>query len=640
MKNFIKGLVAIIIINNLSFSVLRGNEIPIIVISASKTPQSLSVVGSSVDVITEKDIDESAQTFLGNILSSNTGATNFFQSGGPGSQMGLQIRGLPKAYSTVYVDGVKKSDTTTPKNDFYFDDVLSGQISRVEILKGNQSSVYGSGAMGGTINVFSKKGSGNFKKNYSYKTGSNNTHDLNFSYGGSNEFKDFYVGLERFQTDGESAMTHNDENDEYKNHTFLTNYGYKFSDSLKTRFIYKFSDAKLDYDAVNAVFDQIDNSSHEKDSSAVLNFQYNPHDQITHSLNLSSSYMSRSSDSVKSQFANTIVQQNYWSYRNTISYNGNYKINPDHNLVFGAEKEYDEMRYKPSDLRDFRKGEEIRSKYFDIQSKLMNNLYATFGARFDEHNHAGNEDSERVTLSYLSNSLGAKFKSSYGTGIKFPSLYEFDYSANPDSLVAEHGRSYDFGIEKTFIDKGLNIDLSYFNHKYEDTIEGWEDAGYTAQNMPGVVKSQGLELKSKLKTTKNLLFDLNYTYTSTYDGADWDDPTYRNVGEFLNQQLVRVPRHLMNFGTSYKLNNNLKINLKSKWSSSARDYGNANDRDSGKWRDATLKSYIVSDLGLNYKLNKYNAFLNIGNIFNEKYSTVLDYSQPERSLNLGFKRLY
>jgi len=96
----------------------------------------------------------------------------------------------------------------------------------------------------------------------------------------------------------------------------------------------------------------------------------------------------------------------------------------------------------------------------------------------------------------------------------------------------------------------------------------------------------------------------------------------------------------MNFGTSYKLNNNLKINLKSKWSSSARDYGNANDRDSGKWRDATLKSYIVSDLGLNYKLNKYNAFLNIGNIFNEKYSTVLDYSQPERSLNLGFKRLY
>ena len=71
--------------------------------------------------------------------------------------MGIQLRGLPKAYTTVYVDGVKKSDATTPKNDFYFDDILTGQVSRVEILKGNQSSMYGSGAMGGAINIFSKQ---------------------------------------------------------------------------------------------------------------------------------------------------------------------------------------------------------------------------------------------------------------------------------------------------------------------------------------------------------------------------------------------------------------------------------------------------------------------------------------------------
>ena len=89
----------------------------------------------------------------------------FFQSGGHGTASAIQLRGLPKRYSTVYIDGVKMSDPSSVSNDFDFNNILTSQISRVEILKGNQSSVYGSGAIGGTINIITKKGENQvFKK--------------------------------------------------------------------------------------------------------------------------------------------------------------------------------------------------------------------------------------------------------------------------------------------------------------------------------------------------------------------------------------------------------------------------------------------------------------------------------------------
>ena len=83
---------------------------------------------------------------------------NQFQSGGYGAVAGIQLRGQPKRYTTVYIDGVKVSDPSTPSNDYYFNNLVSGSFDRVEILKGAQSSLYGSGALAGTIQLFSKKG--------------------------------------------------------------------------------------------------------------------------------------------------------------------------------------------------------------------------------------------------------------------------------------------------------------------------------------------------------------------------------------------------------------------------------------------------------------------------------------------------
>ncbi len=134
-----------------------SKEIPVIVITASKKPQSLSTIGTSVTVLDEKFFNNTSEYFLGDALATTSPSANFFQSGGHGTASAIQLRGMPKRYSTVYIDGVKMSDPSSVSNDFDFNNILTSQVSRVEILKGNQSSIYGSGAIGGTIHITTKK---------------------------------------------------------------------------------------------------------------------------------------------------------------------------------------------------------------------------------------------------------------------------------------------------------------------------------------------------------------------------------------------------------------------------------------------------------------------------------------------------
>ena len=194
MSLLAKFIIFIIII---VFSVknLFAADIPIIVIAPSKKAQSISTVGSTTTVFDESSINNTNDFFLGDVLGNRTTSFNFFQTGGHGTNSGIQLRGLPKRYTTVYIDGVKMSDPSSPSNDFYFDHILKNQISRVEILKGNQSSVYGSGAIGGTINITTKKGKPGFQKDISYNTASHGTHNLAFSLSGADEKNDFYFGL-------------------------------------------------------------------------------------------------------------------------------------------------------------------------------------------------------------------------------------------------------------------------------------------------------------------------------------------------------------------------------------------------------------------------------------------------------------
>ena len=119
-----------------------SDELPVIVIAPSKKAQSISTVGTSVTILDENFFKNSNELFLGDLLSGNTTSANYFQNGGHGTSSAIQLRGLPKRYSTVYIDGVKMSDPSSVSGDFDFNHILTSQISRVEILKSIISSSF------------------------------------------------------------------------------------------------------------------------------------------------------------------------------------------------------------------------------------------------------------------------------------------------------------------------------------------------------------------------------------------------------------------------------------------------------------------------------------------------------------------
>ena len=645
MPRILKINVFVIIFAMLTSSVI-AEDIPVIVIAPSQKAQSKSTTGTSVTVYDEATITKSNSFFLGDVIGSGSASLNNFQTGGYGSTSGIQLRGLPKRYSTVYIDGVKQYDPGSPSGDYDFSHILKDQISRVEILKGNQSSVYGSGAMGGTINIVTKKGKPGFQKNSSYNTGSNGTHNLALSMSGADEKNDFYFGVERFMTQGISQMSDNEEKDGYENSTLAASYGYKFTDKVKIENNIRYLVGATDYDTIadGSVLELEDDENQVQDEfslSTSLLFDYNQ--QFSNKLTFSKYNMKRTAN------LSTGVQDDYKGDRKALSYLATYNFDLDSSVVFGADTSFETANYK-SQTDFLKEGATVNSLYADYQKRLTPNLYLTIGGRQEDHSVAGQENAYRISLAQLSDDKTLKLKSSYGTAFRFPSLYEmyFVYGSHPkvrETIKAETSKGFDIGFEKTLPDLNLNFDVTYFRINYYDALEGWASNNTYAKwgattNSTSTTKAEGIEFLSKWKANDFLNFDFNYTYTSTYDGAEHENPDL--LSDYVNSQMVRVPRHFFNLITNYKIpETNLDLSLRSKMSSKARDYGNENNPRHNAYLDVHLGGYAVHDLSINYDLfGKYDVFFDINNLLNKKYETALDYSSMERSFNLGIKRAY
>ncbi len=649
-------LVIIIFLNLIFYNKLLSKDIPIIVIAPSKKPQSISTVGTSVTVYSEEDIENSSESFLHNILNYGSPGISAYQSGGPGTTSGIQVRNLPKRYTTIYIDGVKMSDPSTVSNDYYFDDLLKGSISRIEILRGNQSSIYGSGAMGGTVSITTKKGEQGFQKEFNTVTGSNNTINISGAISGADEKRDFWLGYETFHTDGESAMTDNDEKDSYHNDTFVGNFGYKINDSLKLESNTRLITSRLNYDSTDSQYSTSTNDNNQnwnKEWNGTLGLVHKPFKNFNHSLKKIKSVNNRTYDAF-SEWGTGKAKAEYIGFRDAYYYLGNYNFNLDSNITFGAEYENDEMDYKKSLYR----GTETVGTYFDFQNRITENLYTTFGMRFDDNEHSGNEDSHRVSFAYLTGSNNTKIYGTYGTSYRYPSLYEnfqaWKESKDKGSLTAEVGKSYDMGVERSFLENKLKLDLTYFNHEYSDNLAGWKDSTSDGNsfyhNQPGLIKSEGFELSSKWLARNNLNFDLSYSLSRTYDGEDADDANNSDGnsggtggGAFTDTRMVRVPRHMMGLNTYYKIpNKDISFNLQTIGATNARDYGNYNSpRHGTDYADVKLPAYFVNHLTINYDtIPGYDVFFKITNLTNENYHTALHYSQPKRALGFGIKRSY
>ena len=622
-------------------SFLQAKEIPVIVISAGKTVQSYSSVGSQVTIIDSETIKNSSETFLTDLLENQSQGLNIFQLGGSGTNAGIQMRGLPKRYSTVYIDGIKMSDPSATDNGFYSQGVFKNSIDRIEILKGSQSSLYGNSAVGGTINIFTKKGKSGKHSNIIVNTGSKNTKDIYYSLDDADEKQNYYIGLNYYETDGISAMNNdNDEDDSYENNSLLVNYGYKISDNTKIENSLTLKDSFLNYDEPTNGRDDTKPSTDDTEGHYNLKF-INSKDNYKNTFGFSKSYYGRNTTSY------TGKENTYEGHRNILNYLGEYNLNLDSKLIYGSDIEFISADMPTDPGVQLESDEEIYSQYLDYQFRPYKNIYATIGGRNDKHTTAGDEQSYRATMSYTLNK-NSKIRASYGTGFIFPTLYEghsyeWTNTAVLEDVIAEKNTSFDIGYETFFENLDLGFNITYFDIEIEDPIVGWTGE---QENGKGKNTSRGIELATNWKNNKNLNIGFTYTLTDSYSGGDCDDPAKDDYGYkkcidgnngVIDSAMVRVPLHAISSKIDYKISRDFNTSLLLKYRGQTRDYGGTDQN----FRDQYLDEYFLVDFLSSYNLTgDYKLNFSVKNLLDKDYENSFKYTAPSRTMNVGLKKKF
>ena len=616
-------------INNFSLS----KDIPIIVISPGKTFQSKGIVGSDVSVISEESINNSSEFFLHDIISENLNGMHFSRTGGVGTNALFQIRGLPKRYTNVYIDGVKMSDPSTSDNAFYFNNLTTNSIKQVEVLKGNQTSIYGSGAIGGAINIYTKTSeSEELNKDINISTGANNLKNVLISFDQKINNFDYLLGINKYLTDGISAMTHNDEDDGYKNDNIIFNTGYQFNEKYRIENNIRFVKSLLNYDSTNASVTDINDRTSDKEISYVLKF-------LNEGKNFKNSYVYNKYYIKRNVQDNAKTRSNYYGYRDSINYIGEYNFSLDNRIIFGLDNEFEAAEFDSwATPKSLKSDEAIYSQYFDLQLRPKEKLYTTIGLRRDDHTTAGDFNTFRFTGAYKLDKL-TKFRTSIGTGIRFGSLYDYFYDTNvivKENLKPEKSYSLDIGLDKSFLKKNLDLSTTFFYMEYDDTISNWAShaasgSTYTIDNSAGKIKSKGFEINGNLKTNFLNNIQFGYTFTEAYDGEDCDDPD----SSCIDEMPVRIPRHLMQTKLSKEFGK-LSTHLTSKYQSNVRDYGNTNNG----FKQVILDAYSQFNFSATANYFGYKIFFDVNNIFDENYVQAHQYSVGGREFNFGLKRKF
>lgn len=631
----IKILTAIIIflLNDIVYS-----EIPIIVISPSKTTQSLSSVGSDLTHLDAKSIMNANENFIGDIFNSEITGANFSRQGGVGTNSLIQLRGLPKRYTNIYVDGIKQSDPSTPDNAYYLNNLTIGSIQSVEVLKGNQSSVYGSGAIGGVVNINSRDGREKDNKFFQLNSGSNKMKNAILTYGNNFENYNYSFTIEKYLTDGISSMKDNTEKDFYRNDNAHLAFGYEFSNNLKIETNLKYSDTFLNYDEVtNTRPDK--NSTDDEDLSTSIKIT-NENNSYKNSLIFGHYFVKR-----KVSDYNGANPEYYYGERKNVNYIGEYNLNLDKKIIFGLDNEFNRANFTTWAVSGNKISDDIiHSQYFDIQQRHNQKVHTTIGFRNDTHSEAGSFQTGRITSAYNLNH-NTKLRGGIGTGIRFGSLNDYYYDINiknKENLKPEKSYSIDFGIDKNYENFNTNLNLTFFYTEYKDNISNWasnNDGGrtsYAIDNSDGKIESQGFDLKILNKSFKNFDTTLNYTFTKAYDGEDCDDPDKSATSCSESSYPVRVPRHQILSSLKKTFNPNVSTKIVLKYISTRRDYGNANN----SFKDVMLDDYLKIDLKNNFNFFGKKFYLNINNILKEKYEDAYQYNFEKRSINFGFNHIF
>lgn len=607
-------------------------DIDQIVVTADRAPRLLSQVGQSISVITSGDIATRQSDTVVELLRTVPGVT-FTRNGGVGATTQVNIRGAESDQTVALIDGVKLNDPSATGAGFNFGNLMVGNIERIEVLRGSQSVLWGSQAIGGVVNMITREPGDNLAVNARAEYGYRNTANVVGNVSGRFGPVAASVGAGYFRTDGISTFDENlggKEKDDYRNLGANAKFVVTLSDAVSVDLRGYYSDGKVGIDGFpppNYVFG--DTGEYAKTREFV---GYSGLNVALFDGKFRNRFAFAYTDTKRDNFdpASVPVQTFDANGRNRrFEYQGVADLTGWAQATIGAETERSSFHTASYGFASPPGHATLNSGYGQLSVTPVSGLTATGGVRYDHHSTFGGATTFAANAVYSPNKGATTFRASYGEGFKAPSLYQLYSDYGNRDLVPERSESWDAGVTQKLIDGRMELAATWFHrntHNQIDFISCFGSSDPICRNHPyGAydnirrTQARGVEVGVTLTPVDALRFQANYS---------WIDATNQMTG--LN--LARRPRNNVNVSVDYRWPFGLETGATVTHVSASFD-DVANQR--------RLEGYVLADLRASFPILKSVSFYGrIENLFDEKYETIYRYGTPGRAAYAGVRLSY
>jgi vitamin B12 transporter len=574
-------------------------ELPQIVVTPNRAPTDATKTGSRVETVSREEIEGKAQPLVIDYLDRLPGIS-ISTPGGPGGEGSLSVRGAPRRYVKTLYNGIDISDPTSPQVQTSYQYLLSSGIDTIEVLKGSQSTLYGSDAIAGVIGLSTL---GEIEPGVTHllhgEGGSFGTARGSYGLRAANADAKAAINIAGFRTDGISAAAAGTERDGYENVTFDAAGEYRVNDVVSVFGSLLYIDAEAEFDDSFPIQDNLTavNLSRQLGGRAGVNV-----DLLDGRFR---NQFSVQAFDIDREIAGTFFDGTYDGTRRKLDYLGGYDVNDWLTLQFGADYERQDITV-PGTEADF----SLAGGWFQTVLTPTEPLVLTAALRQDEHSAFGGHTTWRGTGSYEFFQTGTRLHSSIGTGFRAPSLNELfgPFGANP-ALQPETSLSFDVGVEQRLLDNSLIADVTFFHLDIDNLI------AFTNRynNVPGRSRQQGVEASLLYEISPSLTLGAAYTYTSTRDAN--------------GNRNIRVPRHEIGLSAAYR--------PAEKWTIAADAKIAVDTVDSGNFK---LDDYVLVNAKIAYQATESTElYIRAENLLDQDYQTVRGYNTPGLAAFAGFK---
>ena len=604
-----------------------------ILVSASLLPITINRSANAITIIDRNEINNRAVVSASDLLRDVAGLA-VSRSGAQGSQTQIRMRGGEANHLLVLIDGVE-ANNPAQSDEFNWGTLVAAHIERIEIIRGPQSSMLGSDAMAGVVNIITRSTDQPLSANAFFETGGFNTQNNGISIGFKDGGFDMRLGVSDLQTDGENISRSGSEKDGYENTNLNLKSGWRASDQLRLTFVARQSDGMNEYDAdsdFDSLIDDQDNVSKFRSATMQLKADYssfNGHWQ--HQLSMAQS--TNKNAEFNQRTPGTVTDSNKDQYRLVSSLLWD-ELNHRLSLLIEREEEEFQQRGPINDYGVFgiydpnqSRSRDTDSLALEYRADISEKLTLAVSTRHDDNSEFNSSDTSRVEAIYQIND-SVRLRSAYGTAIKNPTFTErfgfyTNFIGNP-SLEPEESSNWELGIDQLFNQGGSTLSVTFFNSELENEIDGnFMDPvtfRYTSKNRQGLSKRQGMELTTVNKLNDAVSLNTSYTYTDSVES----DGANRLVDE------VRRARHIGSLNLSWQAMDSLHINANAQYNGSQMDVVYP--------KNAKLADYTVVNLSANYRATpNLDVYVRFDNLLNESYEEVFSYQTLGFSANIGVR---